>query len=309
MSHDDEDFVTRQEIDEEATEEAKNTMREWFFQHFEDPAESTPYESREGGYQWIWGGPYNALEELQSAFAGEYPDEIIEELAEELTSDCWEWAPVQSEDYDDYYLDTDELLRNKAEHKFTTHMDDVIRLANVSPPPLLSNKYRQLLYANVIAAMEAYLTERFMQVVLTDDARLRIFVASTPEFREKKIPLATVFNVYDTIQDEAKTHLLGMIWHNITKVENMFVATLNFGFPKELKGPLILAVHNRHDIVHRNGFTKDGAEVEVTADSLFELIANASHLVAHIEAHLNPKPEWNFPAPPLGPLPQEDPLF
>ena len=40
-------------------------MIEWFHQNYEDPAESTPYESAEGGYIWIWGGPYDARDELQ----------------------------------------------------------------------------------------------------------------------------------------------------------------------------------------------------------------------------------------------------
>ena len=40
----------------------RELMIEWFNQNFEDPAERTPYESAEGGYQWIWGGPYDARE-------------------------------------------------------------------------------------------------------------------------------------------------------------------------------------------------------------------------------------------------------
>jgi hypothetical protein len=32
--------------------EKRELMIEWFHQNFEDPAERTPYESREGGYQW-----------------------------------------------------------------------------------------------------------------------------------------------------------------------------------------------------------------------------------------------------------------
>ena len=31
-------------------------MRQWFSNNFEDPAQSLPYESREGGYIWIDGG-------------------------------------------------------------------------------------------------------------------------------------------------------------------------------------------------------------------------------------------------------------
>ena len=39
-------------------------MSKWFLDNYEDPAVRTPYESGEGGYQWIWGGPYEAHEEM-----------------------------------------------------------------------------------------------------------------------------------------------------------------------------------------------------------------------------------------------------
>ena len=35
-------------------------MLYWFRERFEDPVEETPYNSREGGYLYIWGGPYDA---------------------------------------------------------------------------------------------------------------------------------------------------------------------------------------------------------------------------------------------------------
>src|SRR6516164_4356205 len=44
---------------------ATTKMVDWFFANFEDPAESTPYD---GGYVYIWGGPYDAREELNEAF-------------------------------------------------------------------------------------------------------------------------------------------------------------------------------------------------------------------------------------------------
>ena len=44
-------------LDREARIEA---MVEWFGDNFEDPAQETPYESAEGGYIYIWGGPYDA---------------------------------------------------------------------------------------------------------------------------------------------------------------------------------------------------------------------------------------------------------
>lgn len=54
----------------------------------------TPYNTQEGGYQYIWGGPYNAAEELSSEFDGLVSEQLIEEVAEEVESDgIIDWAP------------------------------------------------------------------------------------------------------------------------------------------------------------------------------------------------------------------------
>jgi len=76
-------------------------MVKWFFENFEDPAEETPFESAEGGYQYIWGGPYDANEELQDAFCPEVGDPTFDAVekacmaaAEKVEEDGWEWAPA-----------------------------------------------------------------------------------------------------------------------------------------------------------------------------------------------------------------------
>lgn len=58
-------------------------MVNWFLENFEDPANSLPYDTREGGYQWLWGGPFDAIEELAEAFP-EAAEEDVEAAAEML---------------------------------------------------------------------------------------------------------------------------------------------------------------------------------------------------------------------------------
>ena len=86
------------------------TMVDWFFTHFEDPAHRTPYETAEGGYQWIWGGPHDATEELENQFGGAVDFEDIVAAVSEIESDgLTEWAPVpSSEDYDPPEAEGDE---------------------------------------------------------------------------------------------------------------------------------------------------------------------------------------------------------
>lgn len=66
----------------------------WFNSMFEDPANETPYNSQEGGYQYIWGGPYDASDELGDEFGQLVSDEVISKAVAEVESDgLLDWAP------------------------------------------------------------------------------------------------------------------------------------------------------------------------------------------------------------------------
>lgn len=77
-------------------------MVEWFHENYEDPANRTPYESAEGGYQWIWGGPYDAREQISDHFSDSANDDEIEAAVNEVEKDgIVDWAPTESpDDYD-----------------------------------------------------------------------------------------------------------------------------------------------------------------------------------------------------------------
>lgn len=95
--------VSRSEFRRMRKAQKSELMLQWFHENFEDPAVRTPYESAEGGYQWIWGGPHDAREELSSQFHGLVSEALIEEVAEEIERDgLTEWAPVHTvEDWED----------------------------------------------------------------------------------------------------------------------------------------------------------------------------------------------------------------
>jgi hypothetical protein len=77
-------------------------MVQWFHENYEDPAVRLPYESAEGGYQWIYGGPYDAHEVIGDEFSDVAGLDQIEAAVTEVTSDgLFEWAPTaEAEDYD-----------------------------------------------------------------------------------------------------------------------------------------------------------------------------------------------------------------
>jgi hypothetical protein len=173
------------------------TMRKWFFEHFEDPAHRTPYESREGGFQWIWGGPYDARDQLEEQFSDYVSEDTIDELVNDLERECREWAPVESaDDYDDYFLD-DVAAIEDCHGEFTIAVSDVRCLLSTNVPDKAANKFCSLLFVNVVTALEVYLSDTFIKRVMNDDEALRRFVESAPDFASEKIPLLLSPTLFD----------------------------------------------------------------------------------------------------------------
>ena len=99
--------ISRTEFRRMRRAEKLEVMIDWFFQNYEDPVHSLPYESAEGGYIWIWGGPYNARDELGGKFSDLVSEKLIEEAVEEIQRDgLRDWAPVhKTTNYDDTELE------------------------------------------------------------------------------------------------------------------------------------------------------------------------------------------------------------
>jgi hypothetical protein len=75
---------------------------DWFFENYEDPVERCPYT--EGDYVFIFGGPYDAREEIEDNCTNA-PDEAIEAAVTYLENGdhdameggfggCWRWSGV-----------------------------------------------------------------------------------------------------------------------------------------------------------------------------------------------------------------------
>ena len=69
------------------------------------------------------------------------------------------------------------------------------------------------------------------------------------------------------------------------RVKPMYEKTLNIKFPHHL-GEVFRAILIRHDIVHRNGKTKDGKELVITQEKVKSLIEIVKQLVQQIDNQL-----------------------
>lgn len=264
----------------------KRVMRGWFFDNFENPAEQTPFESEEGGYIYIWGGPYDAREELEDVFSAHVNKKAIDELVSELESESYEWSgKISSEGYDEYFYS---VIYDNYEFTETlkNNLNIVKKLLRINFPPDLEQHMNKMLFVNVITILETFLSDAFIGTVLKDNNLLREFVRLNPDFSERKFVLNEIYEVIDSIEKDVKTYLLELIWHNLAKVQQMYKTVLHIDFPKDMK-VIYKGIAKRHDIVHRNGKTKSGEEFTVTREELLNLMDEVNSFAESIDDYFN----------------------
>jgi hypothetical protein len=259
-----------------------DVMREWFHANYEDPVENTPYESAEGGYIYIWGGPYEPFEELEAEFGGVVHEKLIQELADELSAITWNWTGhSEYDDVDDYLFES--IAKSSEHHKsFEQSITDVEHLLNIKVTGPQQQHLLRLLYVNVITALETYLSDLFISAVGKDKSLLRQFVETLPEFKSEKIAVSYVFKAAEEIEKKARSYLIDVVWHHLNRVKPMFKDTLGLSFPENMSD-LFKAVLVRHDLVHRNGKTKDGGEHDISEEIVKRLIEQTKTFVVHID--------------------------
>jgi HEPN domain-containing protein len=258
----------------------KKSMRDWFYQHYSDPIHSSPYDSEEGDYVYIFGGPYDPKEELHKEFEGLVPEEIINELADELADISFNWTGnPDAQTLDEYEFDDgDHNLR------FAEALEGIELLLATECDILVRKPFFRLLYANVITAIETFLFDFFYSALKSDKNIFRKFIQENEDFKKKKIAFSDVISEYEKLEKTVQEFLTGISWHNIPRIRPLYKNILNLEFEEDMVSDLIFAVTVRHDIVHRNGRSKqENIELKIEKNDVETLIELARKFVNRID--------------------------
>ncbi len=276
--------VSADQLKEAGPEFQKEVMKEWFLSRFENPVHSTPYDE---GYIYIWGGPYDASQELEEEFGEIIKHAVIHECAAELEEQegCEEWAGKPTQD--DYEESLFKAVGQNSDF-FRTFLDSISSiemLLNYDWDERLSQVLYRLLFVNAISTLETYLADAFMNTVLPSETSLRNFVERNPDFRKRTLTLDKIFGRMEALRDEVRAYLLDIRYHNLAKVGEMYKTTLDVRFPPD-SGNLFCAINQRHDLVHRNGKSKDGDTIILKRENVVDLIQEVRLSVGFINDQL-----------------------
>jgi hypothetical protein len=178
--------------------EQRIAMRGWFLARYCDPSTETPYNSDEGGFVWINGGPYDPAEELSERFDGLVEDALIESLVRDLYIETGsDWAPIRHAIPDDFDYDERFSLWLASPDEPLQRLKDRLRQGQVVLTLDGDENARALaqrfVYSNAIAVLEAFLWETVTYWVEHDEQVLRSIVMRIPTLRDIPMKLGEIF--------------------------------------------------------------------------------------------------------------------
>lgn len=223
-----------------------------------------------------------AIYRYRIEFSENSPQSILSKI-EGLEDGCRVYVqPWEIENNYDYEEQFEAITEDKGYvEKYRNEIANLRALCNmkVSDESLVKILNRQI-FIGVIGTMETFLLDAFINLTFDNETYFENFVKSHPEFKQRKFDLSEIFDESRRLKETAKKVIFETIYHNLPVVKNMYINTFKINFPsiKDVYGYVL----KRHDLVHRNGKTKDGQNVEIDKHIIQDLSMKVNDLVENI---------------------------
>lgn len=127
------------------------------------------------------------------------------------------------------------------------------------------NLFNRMIFSQQITALEAYLGDTLLNDVMNDKKAMQRLIDNDDDLAKEKYTLSEVSKDPGLIESKVRAHLREVLYHNLAKVDVLYNIALGvriLDLTADRKR-LFKAVLLRHDCVHRNGFDKDGNEINI----------------------------------------------
>jgi len=167
------------------------------------------------------------------------------------------------------------------------HSRDEIELIDLSPASLLPVKQPllRMLYIQHVVMLEAYLSDRLINIILDDNEKLIALVGAIPQLRDSTPKLIDIAKDPEYVKKNAKAYLHEFSFHRFGEAAKLYRAVLKVNIfaddanAKEMDDITV----KRHHLVHRNGRDNEGNVVSVNPLNVLRVRALADEMVERIE--------------------------
>lgn len=241
--------------------------------------------------------------ELQEEKAHEEMREWIIEKYGEIEEGTSDWYQAQeayeeammlshvhyvAQEYDDYYFNRSDnyFVKDKSRYEIFQESIDSSKVLNEidNQNKIARMNLKVMIFGHIVSATEGYLSFTFIDQVMQSEENLKKFVEKDLEFSKRKFTMNEFFQKQESLKEDVRSYLRGLIFHNLSKVKVLYKNVLGVEFGNT--DFLYYAIKKRHDCVHRAGYTKDGEHLRIMTDEISELIRDCSDLIKTVEDNL-----------------------
>lgn len=203
-------------------------------------------------------------------------------LDDETISSALEYNP-EPDDYEAFLLNY--VPANDTVGAFEKARSELLAL--LTPyQPMPDSMLSRMIYSQLIASMEAYLSDKILKLATTH-AEIKQRLAKSAGFVQgQTVKLSDILLDPTLGEKNFKIGLQSVLYHDLEKVEKLYNVAFKCSFfppSGDIESHLEAAVKIRHDCVHRNGTDKEGLIHQFDEAMIRDLAENITALVDHLE--------------------------
>lgn len=177
---------------------------------------------------------------------------------------------------------------------FSGQMAELKNNLNHQPSPLSL----KMNFAYAVTLMETCLADMLKHAVLSEPEFMSNALIQIKSFKAVKIDLIDIHNNPSFVTGFVMKVLTEYLYHKIEDVLTIYRFTLGTDHPEYIKdktGDVVKIALLRHDIVHRNGFDKEGNEHTFTAELVGKAMQDITDFVQGMQMYISQsEPERPF---------------
>lgn len=151
---------------------------------------------------------------------------------------------------------------------------------------LHSNIIVKMSYAYAVTLLESFLADTLKSLITEREAFLYNAIKNVEEVSKAKYSIAELAGTDLSICNLALKHVSEILFHNIPKVKKIYEQVLGVKLQLDISKVSRITTL-RHDIVHRNGYSKDNAPINLNAQDFYQAIEDIKEFTSSLQKQIN----------------------
>ncbi|OPC34938.1 hypothetical protein BAX99_06200 [Elizabethkingia miricola] len=228
----------------------------------------------------------NVIYNYRIVFNTRNPNLILNKIQGLSTNNTIFMSPWDFDDNHEYTEEFEAIIENSEYlNSFNEKIENIEKLIKIETlSPTTKEILHNQIYISIISTVETFLSNSFINLTFESREYFKNFIETHPDFRNQKFELREIYRKQEKLEEIAQKVMLDTIYHNLPVVRNMFQDTFKITFPDISN--LHKAVLTRHDLVHRNGYTKERKKVLINEPIIKKLIRDVKDFIHKLSIEL-----------------------